>query len=200
MTPATNQIYLSTPPIDSDGNVQSAQTRRVTSGAGIRPPVFQVDDVVVDLLNRELTGQPKESYITTLISTTDSSADVISTYRLELSKRAKNGLYDNAPTGILKDRRKTNKTSLAEKLDYDCYQLHQFINYNINDVSDLYRKATTTPSTRTLSESTSCTQQQDNSELFLVKETLATLQSDILSLKRSVHDSNNKMDFLCAEL
>ena len=76
----------------------------------------------------------------------------------------------------------------------------QFINYNINDVSDMYRKATTTPSTHTLSESTSCTQQQDNSELFLVKETLATLQSDVLSLKRSVHDSNNKMDSLCAEL
>ena len=74
-------------------------------------PFFQVDDVVVDLLNRELTGQPKESYITTLISTTDSSAEVISTYQLELSK-----LYDNAQTGILKDRRKTNKTSLAEKL------------------------------------------------------------------------------------
>ena len=59
LTPATNQIYLSTPPIDSDGNVQSAQTRRVTSGTGIRPPVVQVYDVVVDLLDRELTVNPR---------------------------------------------------------------------------------------------------------------------------------------------
>ena len=82
LTPVTIQSYLSSPPTDADGNVQSAQTRQVTSGTGIRPPVFQIDDVVVDLLDRELTGQPKESYITTLIRTTDSSADVISTYRL----------------------------------------------------------------------------------------------------------------------
>ena len=40
LTPITNQSYLSTPPLDADGNVQSAQTRRVTSGADIRPPVF----------------------------------------------------------------------------------------------------------------------------------------------------------------
>ena len=117
LTPVTNQSYLSSPPI----NVQSAQIRQVTFGTGIRHPVCQLDDVVVDLLDRELTDQPKESYITTLISTTDSSAEVISTDRLELPKRAKNGLYDNALTGTLKDRRKTNKTSLAEKIAYESY-------------------------------------------------------------------------------
>ena len=137
-------------------------------------------------------------YLRKLLTTTDSSAEVISNYRTELSKQAKSCISENTPVGILKDRRKTKNTSIAEKLAGDCYQLQQFLEYNITDVDDLYRKTLNTPLVQNQTMNSPCAQ----STLMLpnLKEDLVSLKADILFLKRSVSESDSKFERLCANL
>ena len=199
-TPVANMTYPSSPPLDKDGNIQCAQEGDARRDAGCRDSTvnFQLECVVIDLLDRELIGLPKDCYLRKLLTTTDSSAEVISNYRAELSKRAKSCISENTPVGILKDRRKTKNTSIAEKLAGDCYQLQQFLEYNITDVDDLYRKTLNTPLVQNQTMNSPCAQ----STLMLpnLKEDLVSLKADILFLKRSVSESDSKFERLCANL
>ena len=62
LTPVANMTYPSSPPLDKDGNIQCAQEGDAPRHAGRRDSTvnFQVECVVIDLLDRELIGLPKD--------------------------------------------------------------------------------------------------------------------------------------------
>ena len=70
---------------------------------------------------------------------TDNCEETLSHYRHELAARSRQ--CENPPVGVLKDRRKSMKYSVADKYAQDCYTLNQFLSGNIMEVDDLFKKA-----------------------------------------------------------
>jgi len=139
---------------------------------------FEINDVVHDRLDTSLYGLPKDTYIKTLIEMTSHCDETISRYRSVLSNKCKQ--LPNAPIGILKERRKSVRGSVADKYALDCYKLSQFLQQNVQEVSEVYRKQpflqNSQPDSQTI---------VSHSETALLKETIAIMQSDIVILKRN---------------
>ncbi|KAL4229216.1 hypothetical protein ACF0H5_012255 [Mactra antiquata] len=112
---------------------------------------------------------------------------------LELSKRAD---LENPPMGILKDRRKSTKTTLAEKYAQDCYQKKQYLSSSIPDINDLYRKQPITPSHSTSSQN----HIPDRNELLNIKDMVSRLPADVLSMKKQLIEKDTKIEADCKEL
>jgi len=178
---------------DSDVSIECGQ-RPVTDTTEPSRSIeldFRLDSIVMDRLDVELCGLPKDLYIGNLKDLCGENEESVSYYRTELSKRARNVNHDKAPAGILKDRRKSSKFPLIDKYALDCYLLQQFLDSNVNDVDELFRK----PS---VSQSQPCigtrSQSSEKNDLSLLKETVASLQSDVLQLKKRSKETEENVD------
>ena len=152
---------------------------------------FRLDSIVMDRLDVELCGLPKDLYIGNLKDLCGENEESVSYYRTELSKRARNVNHDKAPVGILKDRRKSSKFPLIDKYALDCYLLQQFLDSNVNDLDELFRKPSVSqsqPFTATRSQSS------EKNDLSLLKETVASLQSDVLQLKKRSEETEDNVN------
>ena len=96
--------YEDYPPLDDNGNIHGAQPERERFDESIMPnDTFCIDGVVVDNIDRELRGIPKDIYIRKLLELTHSSEEAVIFYREEMSRRAR--LQPNGPSGVIKTRR-----------------------------------------------------------------------------------------------
>lgn len=189
----TNQTTLqSSPQLDADGNIQCAQAEPCPDTSD----VFFTDQVVFDRLDQELQGLPKDIFLQNLLDLTQSSEETLANYRHQLSSRAKSSSSQYAPTGILKDRRKSSRHTLAEKYALDCYQLHQFLNKNISDVDEMFK----VPNTPQPPSARDHTASSDTSLIKQLTESVSKLQADVLSLKRDISDKTNKLQTVCSDI
>ena len=146
---SSNEQCGQSPPLNDNGDVQCGQPTSESidiSLIGPRPSVS------FDKFDTELNGLPRTSYLNKLIELSNASEETLSHYRNELSKRAKQ--RHNAPSGELKDRRNTTRTTIAEKYASDCFTIYQFLSSNIADIDDLYRKSSIMPTFSSSSQST----------------------------------------------
>lgn len=147
-----------------------------------------------DELDASLDGLTKDTYIATLIQTTDGCEDTIAGYRAELSVRAKR--CNNGPVGSLITRRSTAKGSVVEKYTNDCFLLHQFINGNTSDVNELFKANTLT----SRPNNTQCSGNDGNipvslsAEITLMKESISQLLADVTLLKGSIAKTQDSLD------
>jgi len=118
--------YEDYPPLDDNGNIHGAQPERERFDESIMPnDTFCIDGVVVDNIDRELRGIPKDIYIRKLLELTHSSEEAVIFYREEMSRRAR--LQPNGPSGVIKTRRKSQRRTAAKKYANDCYTISQFL-------------------------------------------------------------------------
>ena len=174
--------YSPSPPLDCEGNIQCGQQQ------------YEFTAKKTDILNM-LSSMPKDLYISKLLQITNSSEERLLKYRKELASRTQN--YDNAPNGVLKDRRKSTKMSVAEKYAHDCFNINQFLNGNCNDVSFMFKSSQSTVSQSTLDQTVYDTSDLDSSalnEIKLLKTSVASLQSEVNILKLEGRETREKVD------
>ena len=187
LTPVANMTYPSSPPLDKDGNIQCAQEGDARRHAGRRDSTvnFQVECVVIDLLDRELIGLPKDFIFVNYSQLQTHQPKSYQTIALScLNKQKAASLKIRQLVSWKTDERQ--KTRVLPRSLPATYQLQQFLEYNITDVDDLYRKTPNTP----------LVQNQTMNSPNL-KEDLVSLKADVLFLKRSVSESDSKFEY-CA--
>ena len=149
---ATQNMHaeVGSPQLDADGNIQSAQhghenethSQSMCSYIGA-----ELDDAVIDRLDKTLFGLTKDLYISTLLDETDASVEMLINYRIVLSTRAKSCGPEGVPFGTLKERRRSSKATVADKYAIDCYHLQLFLDHSISlcDIEEIYRRPPPTP-------------------------------------------------------
>ena len=177
------------PPLNDNGDVQCGQPTNdlIDTSATDPPPSYSFD-----YFDTELNGLPKTSYLNKLIELSNASEEIISQYRIELSKRAK--LRHNAPSGELKDRRNTTRTTIAEKYASDCFTIYQFLSSNITDIDDLYRRSSIMPPFSSSSQSTPAKNVPRAHDLKLTINDVSVLKGAVASLKADVHVLKRESD------
>ncbi|KAL4221070.1 hypothetical protein ACF0H5_019332 [Mactra antiquata] len=186
-------VNTNSPPLDRDGSIQCAQpssTVHFTPRPMNNNMSYQLDEVILDRIDNELEGIPKDQFINRLLESTDSSEEMLSNYRSELSKRAKR--VCNTPLGMLKDRRKTRKESASMKYANDCFLLKQYLDGNIQDISNIFRKGAEQSDCQ--AEPTSNSGSISDFDIRNIKETISVLQADVIMLKRQLMESEKKCD------
>lgn len=166
--------------MDAFGELQGAQPY----------PVYKLKDVVHDQLDMELSDLPKDMYIPRLLVLVNNCEETISGYRTELASRARG--CQNPPTGVLRERRNSPKGSILEKYANDCFLLYQFIFGNLSEIDDLFKRGNS--SVRQVPSTPRRLATDDNYELMSLKNTVATLQSDVLVLKKGANEMKERFE------
>lgn len=99
---------------------------------------FTPNQTCIAMLDQELDGLPRDSYIQKLIELTHESENVITWYRTLLLSRARD--IEGCPLGQLINRKSTNVSTSIEKYARDCFMLSQFCNGNKTSIEEIFRK------------------------------------------------------------
>jgi len=156
-------------------------------------------DDVTGRLDSDLNGLPKDLYISKLLDTTENNDDDLFNYRSLLATRAKE--QENAPSGILKDRRNSTKYSVNQKHAQDCYQLNQFICGNVSDIGAMFKPRPAQEPIMNSSRKTPGNLSVDIiHDISLLKNTVASLQSEVHLLKSRADQSHSRLDAFSTDL
>lgn len=148
---------------------------------------FVYNDVIMDRLDQDVDGLPRDLYIQTLLKSTHGCEETLSIYRSKLAERAKH--CENGPKGTLIARKNTNKRSVIEKYATDCHSLSQFLNGCMPDIDDIFKPASRRDTVNTgaapntpasVSRVEGVTMQ---SEISTIKNTIVSLLTDVNMLK-----------------
>jgi len=88
-------------------------------------------------IDEDLHNLPKDLYISQLIKNNGACEEKLAKRCSKLADLAK--CKDTTPIGILKDRRKSSKGSIAEKYAHDCYIISQFLHGNLSDINHMFK-------------------------------------------------------------
>lgn len=156
----------------------------------------KLDSIVYDRIDNDLYNLPKEIYISSILKMTDNCEETLSHYRHELAARPRQ--CENPPVGVLKDRRKSMKYSVADKYAQDCYTLNQFLSGNIMEVDDLFKKANNL--TNISVSQTPRVNTDFAHDINLLKNNVSSLQSEVHILKIDAADTKSKLSSFSSEL
>lgn len=95
----------------------------------------------IEMLDRELHNQAKDTYIETLLDLTDATDNLLTWYRTLLTSRAR-GL-DKCPNGKLTNRKTTKASTSSYKYARDCYIINQFILGDSSEIHEVFSKSST---------------------------------------------------------
>lgn len=183
------QSYTASPPIGEDGNIHCGQPQRANN-------MF-----TATMFDDDLYNLPKDTYISRLLENTYSSEELVSNYRSELATRAKR--CENPPVGILKDRRKSPKCSIAEKYAQDCFMLNQFLSGNVSDINFLFKTQSQNLYQSVLDNSVSQTPRANadsHHDMNMLKHNVANLQSDVHLLKTEASETKRNISSLASNV
>ena len=89
-------------------------------------------------IDEDVSNLPKQLYISTLLKTCNHDDNLITWYRTILLNRSRG--IDGCPTGTLKSRQTSQRSTSSEKYATDCYMLNMFLNGDNTSIKELFTK------------------------------------------------------------
>lgn len=142
-------------------------------------------------LDSTLYNLPRDIYIERLVSETSNNSNTIYWYRRILGERAKR--IDKCPTGELKNRKSTSKSSSSYKLAADCYIITHYLQGDSSEIESIFSVSTLKKKKHSASESDIFQSSTINADIVTLKATLHSAITRITNLESTIKDMQKKL-------